>query len=123
MTQAPIQSELDQTLALLRARLGAGGDSLARALKKTRHRLPRRIRRQAAYLARAEELAAHPRLRLTLDRPALHRAAREVQAHLRAIDLADRRKGWWLGMLGGLAFNLLLFFVLLLLALRHFGHL
>ena len=67
------------------------------------------IHRQATKLAQVEGMAGHPKLRLTLDTPALAKAAREVQDHLRSIDVADRRKGWWLGALGALAFNILLF--------------
>jgi hypothetical protein len=76
--------------------------------------LPRRIYRQATKLARVEGMASHPKLRLTLDTPDLAKAAREVQEHLRSIDVVDRRKGWWLGALGALAFNILLFGALLL---------
>ena len=94
---------------------------MSAALAKARHRLPRRIHRQASRLAKAEPLAGHPKLRLTLDAEGLHAAAFEVQAHLAAIDLADRRKGWWLGMLGGLAFNILLSLVMALVFLRWRG--
>lgn len=112
------QISLDETIAeigtLLRAKLGVRGKDLGVALGKARHRLPRRIYRQAMTLVQAEPLAGHPKLRLTLDGAALTTAATEVSAHLEAIDLADRRKGWWLGALGGLSFNLILFTGLLI---------
>jgi len=100
--------------ALLREKLGSKGQTLAQSLKRARHRLPRRIYRQARELARAQPMAAHPKLRQTLDGAALGRAASEVTDYLSAIDLADRRKGWVLGMLGGLAFNMILFVALLI---------
>lgn len=99
---------------LLRDKLGAGGASLEAVLRKARHRLPRAVYAQAKLLAEAENLAAHPKLSLTLDAEALHAAATQVQTHLDLIDLADRRRGWWLGMLGGLVFNLLALVALLI---------
>lgn len=118
----PIDDDIAATAALLRDKLGAGGDSLAAQLRKAERRLPRRLRRQARLLAEAEPLARHPKLCRTLDAPALSAAAAELRAHLQAIDLADRRRGWWLGVLGGLAFNLLLFAALLLIFLRWRGY-
>jgi hypothetical protein len=109
-----VQDQIAETVALLRAQLGVSGKDLTKALRKARHRLPRRIYRQATKLAKVEGLASHPKLRLTLDTPALAKAAREVQEHLRDIDVADRRKGWWLGALGALAFNILLFGAIIL---------
>ncbi|WP_154664361.1 hypothetical protein [Pseudodonghicola xiamenensis] len=127
---APIALRIAEVSALMRAklgagsgRLGAGGGTLAAALRRASHRLPRRIRGQARLLARAEEKARHPKLCLTLDAVALGRAADEVAGYLKSIDLADRRKGWWLGMLGGLAFNVLAFVTLLVVILRWRGFL
>ncbi len=114
MTHAQIPDRIAEITALMHARVGGRGTTLHAVLRRARHRLPRRIRAQAARLAEAESFAAHPRLRLTLDAQALDKAASEVETHLNTIDLADRRKGWWLGMLGGLAFNMLAFLALLL---------
>ncbi|SDC40135.1 hypothetical protein [Ruegeria marina] len=109
-----IQDQIAVTVALLRERLGVRGKTLRQALRRAKHRLPRRVYRRAMILARVENMVDHPKLRLTLNSPQLLSAAGELQTFLRSIDLADRRKGWWLGMLGGLAFNILVFAVLLL---------
>ncbi len=113
--------EIAELADLMRARLGVRGRTLRAALARARHRLPRRIRARAARLAAAEPLARHPKLRLTLDHAALARAAAELRDHLDSIDAAERRKGWWLGVLGGLAFNMLAFLALLLAVLRWRG--
>ena len=105
----------------MRSKLGARGMSLEKSLSKSRHRLSRRARRGGMDLARVEELSQHPRLSMTLDDEKLGRSAADLRDYLEAIDVADRRKGWWLGMLGGLAFNMILFFVLLLAVLRWRG--
>lgn len=118
-----ILDQIQATHALMRQKLGAGGATLQDGLRKRGNRLPRHIRSKLRLLAEAEEFASHPKLRFTLDAPALQKAAGEVQKHLNAIDLADRRKGWWLGMLGGMAFNILLFLILSLVFLRWQGFL
>ncbi|WP_372573226.1 hypothetical protein [Ruegeria jejuensis] len=120
--QISVEQQIAQTIAMLRAKLGVRGKTLAAALRRARHRLPRRIYKQALLLAQVEDRAAHPKLRLTLDSPKLAEAAEKVQAYLDAISLTERRKGWLLGMLGGLVFNLLLFALLLLLVLFWQGY-
>ncbi|MCA0927595.1 hypothetical protein [Ruegeria profundi] len=116
-----IQTQIAQTVELLRKKLGVKDTTLTTSIRKAKRRLPRRIYKQALLLARAEPLADHPRLRLTLDAQKLARASEQVQEHLSGINLADRRLGWFLGMLGGLAFNLLALSVLLLIFLRWQG--
>lgn len=112
--QISIESQIQTIMTLLREKLGVRGANLATALRRARYRLPRKVYRQGARLVRAEPLAAHPKLCLTLDQTALTEAATGVQTYLETIDVADRRKGWLLGMLGGLSFNLILAFVLLI---------
>ncbi len=106
--QIAIEQMMGAIVAQMRDKLGVRADDLQTALARASHRLPRRIDRQARLLVLAEPLARHPRLRRTLDQPRLRAAADEVRAHLEAIDLADRRRGLWLGALGGLVFNLIL---------------
>ncbi len=116
-----IQSQIAQTVQLLRKKLGVRDKTLTASVRKAKRQLPRRIYKQALLLANAEQMAAHPKLRLVLDTPKLVQASEEVQAYLSGINLADRRWGWFLGMLGGLAFNLLALAVLLLVFLRWQG--
>ncbi len=114
LQDAEIQNRIAETVALLRVKLGVRDKTLEASIHRAKRRLPRRVFRQAMVLARAEKMAAHPRLRQVLDTPKLLKASDDVQLHLTAINLADRRWGWFLGMLGGLAFNLLALAVLVL---------
>ncbi|WP_120633485.1 hypothetical protein [Ruegeria sp. EL01] len=108
MSQDPdIQTRIAQTIALLKTKLGVRGKTLAASVRQAKPRLPRRVYKQAIVLAQAEQMAQHPKLRLVLDSPKLVQASEDVQAHLGSINLADRRLGWFLGLLGGLAFNML----------------
>ena len=110
-------SLIDQVRVALREKEGISGHDLGAALSKARRRLPRRILRQGQVLSRAERMVGHPKLVLTLDHGALRKAGVEVLAYLENVDIADRRKGWWLGMLGSLAFNILLLITLLIVLL------
>ena len=115
MPQDPdIQTRIAETVALLRAKLGVRDKTLEASIRKAKRRLPRRVYRQAMVLARSEAMASHPKMRLILDTPKLVRASDVVQDHLGSINLADRRWGWFLGLMGGLAFNLLALTALLL---------
>ena len=115
MPQDPdIQTRIAETVVLLRAKLGVRDKTLEASIRKARRRLPRRVYKQALILARAEAMASHPKLRLVLDNPRLFKASDVVQEHLGSINLADRRWGWFLGLLGGLAFNMLALTTLLL---------
>ena len=105
--ETDIQSRIAQTIQLLRKKLGVRDKTLAASVRRAKRRLPRRIYKQALVLAKAEPMVEHPRLRLILDTPALEKAAEDVQGHLNAINLADRRWGWVLGVLGSLALGLL----------------
>lgn len=106
----------------MRDKLGAGGKTLKAALRTHGRHLPKRVRAHIRALADAERFADHPKLRLTLDAAALGKAAATAQDHLRKIDKADRRKGWWLGVLGGLVFNLLLLFAICICVLVWLGY-
>lgn len=116
-----LPAEIDRIALLFRDKLGLRGGEIGRVVRRARYRVPRRIRRKAEQLAAAAPILAHPRLRMTLDHAELTRAATDVGAYLDGVDPADRRKGWWLGALGALAFNLLLFGVLLVVFLRWKG--
>lgn len=118
MPQDPeIQNQIADTIQLLRQKLGVRDKTLTASARRAKRRLPRRVYKQALVLAAAEPMVDHPKLRLVLDMPKLTKAADEVQAHLRAIDLADRRWGWFLGLLGSLSFNLIVLTVLSLIFL------
>ena len=93
---------------LLGEKFGVRGSTLTRALARAGRRLPRRLHVKAALLIEAERLAAHPKLARQVDMATVERGYEEVVAHLKAIDVSDRRKGMVLGIAGAVAFNMLL---------------
>ncbi|MEX0338613.1 MAG: hypothetical protein AB3N11_06200 [Arenibacterium sp.] len=103
-----IELRIDALHRMMRTKLKLRGRDFPATLDKGRRLLPKSVRKQAQMLADAIPLSSHPKLRATLDHEALDRAARELEAHLDSIDLAEQRKSWLLGVLGSIAFNLLL---------------
>ncbi len=116
-----IQTQIAQTILLMRKKLGLRDKTLAESVKRAKRRLPRRIYKQALVLAHAEKMAEHPKLRLILDTPKLGKASEEVHAHLNAINLADRRWGWFLSFLGSVALGVLALAVMAVIVLRWRG--
>lgn len=107
--------------ALLAEKLSLRRGSLADRLRRAGRRLPARIRAQAQIVAEAEALSLHPKLARRIDRHGVSRAFAEVRDHLNGIDAGYLRRGALLGMLAGLAFNMLLFTALVLVVLRWRG--
>ena len=103
-----LKGDIDRIRDLFRQKYRARGASLAAAYPRARRRLPRRLRRDAEALVSAERFADHPKLARTLDHDRLGQAVQALRGHLDGIDLADRRKGMLLGILGSIAFNFLL---------------
>ena len=93
---------------LLQDKFGVRSRSLRQALKRAGRRLPRAMRRQGEVLVRAEQLAAIPKLARQMRAADVDAAYNSLTSHLEAIDVADRRKGWWLSLAGSVATNMLL---------------
>ncbi|MGJ8602922.1 MAG: hypothetical protein ACSHXH_02270 [Marivita sp.] len=107
--------------ALLAKRLGLKRGTLSHRVAKAGRRLPAAVRNDIALVAEAEQMTANPRLALRLDATATQAAYDRAVTHLRAIDAADRRKGFVLSILGSMAFNVLAVIVLLIAVLRWRG--
>lgn len=92
---------------LLALKLGMRGKDLREALRRTGRLLPRRLRRAGAVLVKAETMAGNPKLARVIDGAAVEAAYAALDAHLRAVDVADARRGRMLSLLGSIAFNIL----------------
>lgn len=119
---ADMSARLDEISGLLDDKLGASGRDVSVQLQKVRRRFPRRLRPSLALLQDAAPMADNPRMAQVLDDPRYDKAASDIITHLSRINLSERRKSWWLGMLGGMAFNLLAVLILFLIALAVLGY-
>lgn len=113
-----IKSNANTLRTLLAKRLGLKRGSLTRRVSKAGRRLPSGVLRDISIVAEAEKMARNPRLAKRLDSNATKSAFDRASAHLKAIDVADRRKGLALSVMGSMAFNLLAAVTLLIVVLR-----
>ncbi len=103
---------------LLQTKLRLRGKSLQARLTKAGRLLPKRLHRSGKILTTAQQNLAHPKLSRLIDSSLVSNAFSDLETHLNGIDPADRRKGALLGWAGGLVFNLMLFFGLLMFLLK-----
>ena len=116
-----ILDQAESLRALMAKQLGLSRGSLTRRLAKAGRRIPSGVRRDISIVAEAEKCAKNPKLAARLDPMSIKSAYDRASVHLRAIDVADRRKGFALSILGSIAFNILLVIFLLIVLLRWRG--
>ena len=127
MTETELIDESDfqkrKTEALLAFRKAFGGDpkALEPALRRAGRRLPRGARKAGLRLVGAEQMLGNPKLQQQVDAKQVHRDFDRLTAGVSGVDMKDRRKGWVLGALASLAFNLMLLFTLFVLFARWRG--
>lgn len=107
-TQQSINDRAGRIMRGLEQAFGVRAATLAKALRKTGRRLPKRLQAEAARIVKAQALGGHPKLMQQVDSAALDAAEARVIAHLKTIDRADQRKGRMLSIAGAIAFNILL---------------
>ncbi|GAA6149285.1 hypothetical protein NBRC116586_23470 [Pseudooceanicola nitratireducens] len=120
-TEETFETRLDEAEAALRKTFGGKPAGFEAALARAGRRLPRRARKAGREVLAAQQLAGHPQLRLQVDWARVHRALDRVIDGAKSVDMKDRRKGWVIGAAASLAFNLLLFFTLVVLFARWRG--
>jgi len=108
MTEQEMAAKSRQLRGLLQQKLGVRGRDLAQALRRAGRRLPRRIRKQGAALARAEALAPNPKTARQIDETTVGAAYDQMRSYLEKLDVGEMRKGRLLGLAGVIAANLLL---------------
>ncbi|MFT6675373.1 MAG: hypothetical protein ACJAVM_001565 [Sulfitobacter sp.] len=102
-----ITAKISVILALLAAKFGIKTRDFTTALRRVGRRLPRAIRAQAGILLRAQAAAGNPRLERQMDSAQINHAYVAVSAHLRGIDVRERRRSRLLRMAGTIVFYLL----------------
>ncbi len=105
-------TEYVETISTLMAeRLRIKGASLAVQIRKSGRRLPRRIKRDATQVAKANSLIQNPKLARMVDDKAIARAAENVIAHLSEIDPNEVLKDKVLWALGKVSAVLIALFI------------
>lgn len=109
-----IHDKAAEVAELMKERLGVRGNDLATKLRHTGRMMPKRVKRDATYLAEACVLAENPKLSRMIDHERINAAHQACMVFLQEVDVADRRKGVVLGVLGSLALGLIVVTVLVL---------
>lgn len=98
---------------MIRKKLGLRGKDLASLLPRTKRFVPGYVQAALVRLAEDEQGMKHPIRRIAIESDPHDRDTKLVRDHLKSIDVADRRKGFWLSMLGSMVLNLMVFAALL----------
>ena len=114
MTPEDIRQKADEVSALMRAQLGLHGADLARQVARAGRMMPRALRREARYLAQTAAMAENPKLVRMVDFARVSRAHGQVSAFLNGQDPRQRRANAVIGVVGVIAFNLLVVAMILI---------
>ena len=112
MTGDSLIDQIDDLRDMMARRLRVRGRTFEAQVRKAGRSLPKAVRRDAVYLAQAEQLAQHPKLSMMVDAEKAAKAHSNVSTFLNGIDPRDRAKGRILNWLGSIAFVLIVAFVL-----------
>lgn len=107
-----IQGKAAEVADLMKERLNIHGKDLAAKLRHTGRMMPKRIKREAAYLVEACALVENPKLQKMIDMDRVGQAHQSCVEFLKTVDAADRRKGILLGVFASIALSLLVVLVL-----------
>ena len=116
-----IKSNADTLRTLMAKRLGLKRGSLEKRVAKAARLLPSGVCHDIKIVAEAEKMSSNPKLAMRLDPNATKSAYDRAATHLKAINVADRRKGIALSVMGSMAFNFLAAITLFIVVLRWRG--
>jgi hypothetical protein len=111
MEKDALQKKIDELSALLAAQMKLRQKTFAAQIRKAGRGLPRKLRRDAAYLMRAQALFENPKLGSMVDEIAVANAHRRLKAFLEELDPKDLRKGQILGILSTISLMLIIIFI------------
>lgn len=112
---------VDEVSEAMADKLRVRGKSLAIQIRKAGRMLPRRIQRDATYLAQAADVAENPKLARMVDMRKAQIARKDVLAFLETVDLAAERRNMTLQIIASIAFALLFTGIVLLFVLVQRG--
>lgn len=123
MSAANIQQMAADVADLIDARLKVGGATLAEKLRRGGKRLPRHVRREAAYLAEVAQNARVPKLMVQIDQARAVHAYDACLRHLKPLGAGERRKALAMQIVTGIGAGVFITGVLILLVLVWRGYL
>ena len=118
-----VQEKAAEVADLMKERLNVRGKDLATKLRHTGRMMPKRIKREARFLADAAALAENPKLSRMIDPVRVETAHLACIGFLENVDVADRRKGVLLGILGSVTLTIVVVSALVITVLVWRGYL
>ena len=109
-----IDGQAEALRAQMQERLGLKSKSFAHGVKRAGRRLPRRVRRAADVILKAQSLGGNPKLERRVDAKAFQAAAKEISDHLDSVDLARERTDKRLRLAALIALQVLIILALFL---------
>ena len=113
-----IRPMADEVASLMAARFGGARRGhpvdLDHMLARRGRALPRKLRREARFLAQADRIAGQPKLARQVDFDRLEHAHRALTAYLRPLGQGARFRGGVIGVLASVAFGLMVLALILL---------
>ena len=120
--EADIAEKAENLRKAMHSQLRIRGRSFAGAVRRAGRMLPRRLRRQADVIIKAQGVGGHPKLLRMIDRAAVDAAYADISGYLAGIDPADVRRGWWLRFAGVAVVNVLIVAIGFVVWLKWSGH-
>ena len=122
MTDPTLAAACERIERLFETRLKLRKGDFEKRVARARKMLPRSLRRDFARLLDARRMSEIPKTARMIDMVSVRRSAARIEAHLAAVDLADRRKGRMLALLASVMASLIVVFALVLFVLRWRGY-
>ncbi|MFN3641365.1 MAG: hypothetical protein ACK4TB_00400 [Gemmobacter sp.] len=101
-----VQQMADRVAALMEERLGVRGSGLRDKLRRGGRRLPRRVRKEAEYLAEVAFLAQNPKVQTMLDDARIAAAYDACVRHLQGAAGKGRAAAFLVNLAGSVVFQL-----------------
>ncbi len=114
MSGVTVQQMANRIAELMEARLRIHGAGLSEKLRRGGRFLPRKVRRHAEYLAKAEQEARVPKLQVRLDHERIADAYDACVRYLKPLGAGARRKAILLEMITGFGSGLFVTAVLVI---------
>lgn len=122
MSAANLHRMAGRVAELFEARLNVGGKTLSDKLRRGGRRLPRNVRREAAYLAQAVEQAKVPKLMVQIDHARTADAYDACLRYLTPIGAGERRRRLAMQVITGIGAAIFVTGLLVLLVLIWRGY-
>mgnify|MGYP005993524805 CR=1 FL=1 len=111
MSGVSLDDQIDEVRGLMADRLRVRGKTLEIQVHKAGRLLPKRVRREAIYLAQAATVVQHPKLSMMVDTAKANTAHAQLVDFLKSVDPLDRAKGKFLGWLASISVGVIVIFV------------